>query len=221
MNLSISGAKGLSLMNNSKIVGVCILAGGLARRMGGLDKPLVEISGKTMLAHILSTIQPRTKGPIILNANGDLARYADYKLPIVPDIVPNFAGPLAGILTGLDWMNRYDPKPDFMLSLPGDAPLIPPNLIERLATTAETEQAEIVSVTSNNRTHPVIALWSLNLLEALRHAVINEGIRKIDLWTETKKLLYVDWDISPYDPFYNINRTEDLAYAASILGEKS
>lgn len=213
-------AKALVKMTELYNTGICILAGGLARRMGGKDKPLLEIAGKTMISHILKTIHKQTKGPIVLNVNGDPARFAPYNLPIVEDIVPDFAGPLAGILTGLDWINSHPQKPDYMLSLPGDAPLIPGDLLNKLSTAMIDTKSEIVSVSSNNRTHPVIALWCLSLLEPLRQGVVENDIRKIDLWTENRKIVYVEWDTIPYDPFYNVNRIEDLDYAESILLEK-
>ncbi len=208
-------------MTNKHNIGVCILAGGLARRMDGKTKPLIELAGKPLLSHILETITPQTSGPIILNVNQEPERFTQYDLPLIKDIVPDFAGPLAGIVTGLDWMSKQSPSIDDMLSLPGDAPLIPKDLIERLETAMRETDSEIVSVSSNKRTHPVIALWSTRLLEPLRKAVVDEGVRKIDRWTETRKIMYVNWEIADYDPFYNINRGEDLLGAEKVLLEES
>lgn len=204
-------------MTDQYNVGVCVLAGGQARRMGGKIKPLIEVAEKTILSHILDNIKQQTTGPVVLNVNSASEQFADYDLPLVKDVIPDFAGPLAGILTGLDWMSRQNPKPDYMLSLPGDAPLIPKDLVERLMKAITETSSDIASVSSNNRTHPVIALWSLDLLEDLRTGVVEEHIRKIDLWTGKRKTVYVDWKTDAYDPFYNINRTEDLKGAEDIL----
>ncbi len=204
-------------MANHYDVGVCILAGGQARRMDGKIKPLIEIAEKTILSHILDNIRQQTTGPVVLNVNSAPEQFAGYNLPLVEDVIPDFAGPLAGILTGLDWMSRQSPKPDYMLSLPGDAPLIPEDLVHKLMNSITETNSDVASVSSNNRTHPVIALWSLDLLEDLRTSVVEEHIRKIDRWTGRRKTIYVDWNTDAYDPFYNINRVEDLKGAEDIL----
>ena len=206
-------------MNKLNDIGVCILAGGQARRMMGKDKPLMKIAGKPMLGYVIEILSHQTEGPIIINANGDLNRFVDYDYPVVPDIVPGSAGPLAGILTGLNWMLEQKTVPEFMLSVPADAPLIPKDLIPKLISEAENSNAEIVSVMSNGRTHPVIALWKTNLLAPLKHAILEEDIRKIDKWTATRNIAHVTWETDPYDPFYNVNHPEDLTFAEELLKE--
>src|SRR3989440_307371 len=98
-----------------------VLAGGLARRMGGGDKALIRIGNETILERALARLKPQTSG-IVLNANGDPARFAAFGLPVVADTVPDFAGPLAGILAGLDWAAANQPGSDYIVSVPGDCP---------------------------------------------------------------------------------------------------
>jgi molybdopterin-guanine dinucleotide biosynthesis protein A len=117
-----------SLPNNT--LGL-ILAGGLARRMGGGDKPLTRIGGVTILSRVLERLKPQCSR-VVLNANGDPARFADTGLPVIPDDVPDFAGPLAGILAGLDWAAVHAPEVAYVASVPGDCPFLPRDLVARL-----------------------------------------------------------------------------------------
>ena len=108
-----------------------VLAGGLARRMGGGDKPFTRIGGATILSRVLERIEPQCTR-VVLNANGDPARFADTGLPVIADDVPDFAGPLAGILAGLDWAAAHAPEVAYVASVPGDCPFLPRDLVARL-----------------------------------------------------------------------------------------
>jgi molybdopterin-guanine dinucleotide biosynthesis protein A len=197
------------------IVGV-LLAGGLARRMGGGDKPLRLLAGRPLLDHVIERLRPQVAG-LVLNANGDPARFAVYGLPVVADSIPDFAGPLAGILAGLDWTATHRPDCPIVLSVATDAPFLPTDLVSRMARAMETEQADLACAASGGQSHPVIGLWSVRLREELRRAVVEEGLRKVDIWTARYRLATVEFSDRPIDPFFNANRPEDLERAATLL----
>ena len=197
------------------IVGV-LLAGGLARRMGGGDKPLRLLAGRPLLDHVIDRLRPQVTA-LVLNANGDPARFAAYALPVVADSVPDYAGPLAGVLAGLDWTAENRPDCSWAVSAATDAPFLPSDLVMRLAQAVETEGADMACAASNGQPHPVIGLWPVRLREALRHALVDEGIRKVDVLTARYRLAVVPFSDQPIDPFFNANRPEDLERAAALL----
>ena len=192
-----------------------ILAGGLARRMGGGDKPLLEIGGRSILARVISRASPQCDG-LALNANGDPARFAAFALPVVPDTVLGSAGPLAGILAGLDWLAARGQTDAVMLSLPADTPFIPADLAARLEAARRSSGAELACAASGGHSHPVIGLWPVAMREPLRHALVVEDIRKIDRFSARRTIAEVDWPVTPYDPFFNANAPDDIAAAQSI-----
>ena len=155
---------------------------------------------------------------LALNANGDAARFAAFGLPVVADSVPDFAGPLAGVLAGLDWAAARVPDCTHVASFAGDAPLLPLDLVARLAAALADGRHDLACAASGGRTHPVFGLWPLALREALRRAVVEEGLRKVDLWTARYDLVAVDFAVVPIDPFFNANRPEDLAEAERLVG---
>jgi molybdenum cofactor guanylyltransferase len=195
----------------TKLPGV-ILAGGLARRMGGGDKPMRTIAGKTILHRVIARLGPQCDG-LILNANGDPARFAAFHLPVISDSIADFPGPLAGILAGLDWMAANRPEARWMLSAAGDCPFLPRDLVARLDQARAATNAELAVASSGGQTHPVIGLWSVRLRDELRQALVVEGLRKIDRWTARYSLATVDWPTTPLDPFFNANTVEDIADA--------
>jgi len=194
-----------------KIPGV-LLAGGLARRMGGGDKPMRTIAGRTILDRVIARLAPQCDG-LIINANGDPARFASFGLPVVADGVADFPGPLAGILAALDWVAANRPEVSLVLSTAADCPFLPRDLVARLHAALIAENAELAVAASDGQSHPVIGLWSVSLREQLRHALVVEDIRKIDRWTARYRLATVTWPITPLDPFFNANTAEDIAEA--------
>ncbi|WP_445489401.1 molybdenum cofactor guanylyltransferase MobA [Rhodopseudomonas sp. RCAM05734] len=194
-----------------KIPGV-LLAGGLARRMGGGDKPMREIGGKTILARVIARLAPQCDG-LMLNANGDPARFAAFGLPVIPDSVADFPGPLAGILAALDWTAEHRPDVTHILSAAADCPFLPRDLVARLHATLTAENAQLAVAASDGQSHPVIGLWSVSLRAELRHALVVEDIRKIDRWTARYRLATVTWPVTPLDPFFNANTMDDIAEA--------
>jgi len=197
------------------VVGV-ILAGGQSRRMGGGDKCLRPLGPKTILEHVIDRARPQV-ARLVLNANGDPQRFSAYGLPVVPDSVAGFAGPLAGILAGLDWARAHQPDCPWIASFAGDAPFLPRDLVARLAAAVAREKAELACARSDGRAHPVVGLWPTALADDLRRALVDEDMRKVDAWTARHRLVAVDFATDPVDPFFNANRPEDLAEAERQL----
>ena len=192
-----------------------LLAGGLARRMGGGDKPMRTIGGRTILERVIARLSPQCSG-LILNANGDPARFAGFGLQVVADDVPDFPGPLAGILAALDWTAANRPETEWVLSAAGDCPFLPRDLVTRLHEARARENAQLAMAASGGQSHPVIGLWRVALREELRHALVVEDLRKIDRWTARYPLATVTWPTEPLDPFFNANTVEDIAEAERL-----
>jgi molybdopterin-guanine dinucleotide biosynthesis protein A len=196
-----------------KIAGI-VLAGGQSRRMGGGDKCLRLLAGKPILAHIIERARPQVAA-LALSANGDPARFAEFDLPVVADSIADFAGPLAGVLAGLDWAAASVPSATHVASFAGDAPFLPRDLVARLAA-ALAEGHDLAAAASAGRAHPVFGLWPLARCDDLRRAMAEEGIRKVDQWTARYRLALVDFPAMPVDPFFNANQPEDLAEAEQL-----
>jgi molybdenum cofactor guanylyltransferase len=192
-----------------------ILAGGLARRMGGGDKLRIRIAGVTILGRVLARLSPQCRR-LVINANGDPARFGDTALPVVADSVPDFAGPLAGILAGLDFAAADAPGCEWIVSVPGDCPFLPANLVERLHETREASAAALACAQSGQWRHPVVGLWPVALREDLRQALAGEGLHKIELWTGRHGVAIAGWPDTPVDPFFNVNTPDDAARAEAI-----
>jgi molybdopterin-guanine dinucleotide biosynthesis protein A len=195
-----------------------LLAGGQSRRMGGGDKCLMELGGQTLLRRLIATAAPQV-GPLVLNTNSDPALFRDYGLPIAPDVVDGYAGPLAGVLTGLEWAAANAPHCDWVASFASDAPFAPTDLVSRMRTAIERENSDMACASSAGRDHPVFALWPVRLAAELRAAVVTEGVRKVDTWTARYTLARAEFGTAGGDPFFNINRPEDLAAAEVLLAD--
>jgi len=197
------------------IVGV-LLAGGRSRRMGGGDKCLRDLGGETILARIVARVRPQVDD-LILNANGDPARFAEFGLPVVPDVVAGHAGPLAGVLTGMTWAAEHRPDAGWIATLPTDAPFLPADLVARLVEAVAAAGADMACAASGGRDHPVVGLWPVRLRAELADAMIEEDIRKVDVWTGRYRLARAEFASAPVDPFFNTNRPDDLDEAARLL----
>jgi molybdopterin-guanine dinucleotide biosynthesis protein A len=193
-----------------------ILAGGLARRMGGGDKARIRVGHATILQRVLARLAPQCSR-LVINANGDPARFADSGLPVVPDSVPDFAGPLAGILAGLDWAAANEPAAEWIASAPGDCPFLPQDLVTRLHESRLAAGTPLACARSGEWRHPVIGLWPVTLREDLRRALVAEGLHKIELWTARHGIAIADWPNAPVDPFFNVNTPDDAARAEAIV----
>ncbi|MBM3561756.1 MAG: molybdenum cofactor guanylyltransferase MobA [Alphaproteobacteria bacterium] len=195
-----------------------ILAGGLSRRMGGGDKPLLEIKGRPILQHVIDRLKPQCAA-LAINANGDPARFSAFGMPVIADSVEGFAGPLAGILAGMDFAAARGAAD--VLSAPGDTPFLPADLLSRLQAARGRSGARIAVAASNGRTHHAVALWPVALRDELRRALVEEGERKVSTFISRFANVAVDWPVEPYDQFFNVNRREDLASAVAIAKERS
>ena len=198
-----------------KVVGL-LLAGGQSRRMGGGDKALRMLGGTTLLERVIERLRPQVDA-LLLNANGDPSRFARFALPVVPDSIPGFAGPLAGVLAGLDWAAAQGPDYPYIVSVATDAPFLPDDLVMRLTNGLMEAGADLACAASGGRVHPVFGLWPVRLREDLRRAMVEEEIHKVDLWTGRHRLMTVPFPDTPVDPFFNANRPEDFDDAAALL----
>ncbi len=194
-----------------------ILAGGLARRMGGGDKPMRKIAGRTILERVIARLAPQCDG-LIINANGDPTRFAAAGLPVVADDVPDFAGPLAGVLAALDWTAAHRPEIAWVVSAAADSPFLPRDLVTRLHDARVGAGVPLACAESGGQAHPVNALWPVSLRQDLRRALIVEELRKIDRWTARHGVASTSWSAEPVDPFFNANRPEDLVEAERLIG---
>jgi molybdopterin-guanine dinucleotide biosynthesis protein A len=197
------------------IAGV-LLAGGQSRRMGGGDKCLLALGSRPILAHVIERARPQVAA-LVLNANGDATRFRAFGLPVVPDGVPGFAGPLAGVLAGLDWAAGALPGAKYLASFATDAPFFPRDLVPRLMAALGDGRFQLATAASQGRAHPVFGLWPLSIREALRRALTQEGLRKVDVFTARYTLATVDFPVGDIDPFFNTNHPDDLEAARLLV----
>jgi len=198
-------------------VGV-LLAGGRSRRMGGGDKCLRPLAGRPLLQHAVARAAPQVDR-LVINANGDSARFAAFGLPVIADMVGGFAGPLAGVLTGLCWAHENAPACSHVATFATDVPFFPTDLVERLEA-AVAAGADMACAESGGRTQPVFGLWPVRLRDALRHALMAERIAKVECWTARFACAHVRYETEPIDPFFNINTPDDLAAAEAMVPER-
>ena len=205
-----------------KIAGV-ILAGGLARRMGGGDKALMELGGETLLARVIARLQPQV-GEIVLNANGDPGRFAEFGLPVVADTVAGFAGPLAGILAGMRWAAARGHT--HVASAAGDTPFFPADLVARLSQAAQSGGQPIALAATNDpkrglSEHPTFGLWPVGLADDLEESLTVGNMRKIIVGTSRHGCARAVFDEAAEYPFVNVNTPEDMVEAERILKEQA
>jgi molybdopterin-guanine dinucleotide biosynthesis protein A len=203
-------------MSDAQLPGL-VLAGGLSRRMGGGDKCLRPFAGATILDRIVARLRPQVSS-IAINANGDAARFARFGLPVLADTVEGFAGPLAGILAGMRWAAAAQPAATHMLSVASDAPFFPVDLAARLLSGASAAGTPLACAASAGQAHPVFGLWPVALADDLERAMREEGLRKVDAWTSRHGCAEVEFPFAgDVDPFFNVNRPDDLAAAEALL----
>jgi molybdopterin-guanine dinucleotide biosynthesis protein A len=203
------------------ITGV-LLAGGRSRRMGGGDKGLLELAGRPMLGHVASRLAPQV-GSIIINANGDPARFAAFGLPVVADTVGGFAGPLAGVLAGIRWSVAHTPAARWIVTAAGDAPLLPADLVAKFVSAVADDPGAIALAQSRGELHPVIGLWPVALADDLE-AQLGAGVRKVLDWTNRHGTVPVPFPPArmcgiDIDPFFNANTPQELDQLRAMLGK--
>ena len=198
----------------TKPLGV-LLAGGLARRMGGGDKPLRLLAGRPILDHVIERFQSQCC-MLVLNANGDPGRFSAYDMPVIADTVPDYAGPLAGVLAAMDYCSAHRPDVTDIVSVATASPFLPSDLVVRLQQARAEGRTPLACAQSGDRTQPPFGLWPVSLRDDLRQALLVEELRKIDLWTARHGIATAIWPQTPYDPFFNANRPDDLDEAEHI-----
>jgi molybdenum cofactor guanylyltransferase len=186
-----------------------VLAGGQGRRMGMVDKGLVELDGKPLVAHVLARLAPQV-GALIVNANRNAGRYAALGYPVVGDAIGGFAGPLAGLHAGLSAAAT-----PFIATTPCDSPFLPADLVARLAGAFGQGALDIAVARTFEQPHPVFALVRRDVLSHLAR-FLEQGGRKIDAWYASLRLAEVAFD-DEADAFRNINTPEELA-ASAVAG---
>lgn len=194
-------------------VGV-LLAGGRSRRMGGGDKCLLPLAGRPLLAHVVARAAPQVS-LLAINANGDPARFARWRLPVVRDGVAGRPGPLAGVLAGMEWAAAHAPGATHVATFAADTPFLPRDTVARLAR-ALGPGRPLACAASGGRAHPVFGLWAVALRADLRRALEDEGVRKVDAWTARHGVARVDFPSADGDPFFNVNTPDDLARAEEL-----
>ena len=203
----------------SDVVGV-LLAGGQSRRMGGRDKSLMMLAGKTMIAHVIDRLSAQVRR-IVINANAPARTFAEFGLPVVADSIAGYAGPLAGVLAGMRWSIGHAPDARFIATAATDTPFFPTDFVARLQTVAGDDTVALAA--SNGRLHPVFGLWPVALADDLETWLGDGDNRKVLAWVDRHSLARVDF--APLnggiDPFFNANTPEELAQAEAIAAEMS
>ncbi len=209
-------------MSGQRSVTGVILAGGQSRRMGGGDKGLLELNGKPMLQHVIDRLRPQV-GSIAINANGDPGRFAQFGLPVIPDTVAGFVGPLAGVLAGMRWSAAHAPEARWIVTAAGDAPLLPTDLVARLVAAAAERADAIALAQSHGELHPVIGLWPVALADDLEEQLAR-GVRKVLHWTDRHGTVPVPFPAAriggaEIDPFFNANTPQELEQLRAMVAK--
>jgi len=194
-------------------IAVIIMIGGKSRRLGGGIKSLIKINNKKIFDIILERIKPQID-KIIVNSNIEDTEILKYKFPIIKDVKQGYLGPLAGIHAGMQWLNKNKPEVDWLLTLPGDTPFIPLNLVSCFEEKIN-QDSKIILAKSNDKIHPIIGAWHTSLLTSLNEH-LESGTRKILEWAKNHPLEFLEFNEKSYDPFFNINTQIDINKAEDI-----
>lgn len=200
-------------IESSQIVGV-ILAGGLARRMGGGDKSMLRIGGRRILDYVVESACAQLE-TVIINANGDPQRFTEFNLPVQADIVPDFAGPLAGVVSAMAWVKQNQPSATHIITLAADTPFFPSDYVSRMLDLMQLKGQRLACASYQGRTQPVFGLWPVNLFDDLYKALVEDDMRKVDRFTAPYGVADVPFDELTIHPFFNVNTPQDIA-----LGEQ-
>ncbi|MFL5201999.1 MAG: molybdenum cofactor guanylyltransferase MobA [Microvirga sp.] len=195
-----------------------ILAGGLSRRMGGGNKSLLVFEGLTLLEHVARRLAPQCES-VIINANSTLPRFKNMPFPVVPDSIAGSLGPLAGILTALEWTATHRPGIEWIASIPGDTPFIPLDLVPQLHEARHEARRPLACASSGSQVHFAVGLWPVSLRQDLRQALLENGMRSVSDWAGLHGYAEASWPVEPVDPFFNINTPDDWA-EAKVLAQR-
>ena len=200
-------------MSEDNILGA-ILAGGQSKRMGK-DKLFLELNNKKLIEHTIDKVKKYLKTVIIIT-NQDNEFFSKNNLTTVKDCVEGQLGPLVGILTAMKWAKENLNKCSWIATFPCDTPFFPESIIKSFIEESEKKESLILCASSHGRKHNIFGLWSLDLYEKLKNDLINKKIRKVQDWTEKNKIKNLELKFIDYDPFFNINTEEDLAFAKKL-----
>jgi molybdenum cofactor guanylyltransferase len=195
-----------------------ILAGGLSRRMGGGNKSLLVFEGLTLLEHVAQRLAPQCES-LIINANSEFPSFENLPFPVVPDLVGGSLGPLAGILTALEWTATHRPGIEWIASIPGDTPFIPLDLVPQLHEARHEAERPLACASSGSQVHFAVGLWPVSLRQDLRQALLENGMRSVSDWAGLHGYAEASWPVEPVDPFFNINTPDDWA-EAKVLAQR-
>ena len=202
------------MINYNNDLCAVILTGGRSSRMGGGIKSLKKFNNKYIFDRIFENLQTQVD-KVIINSNDTENLFVKYNVEVIKDSLEGFLGPLAGIHASFEWLNKNAPYINWLVTVPGDTPFIPKNLVKKLLDKVKNTNHKIVLAQSNGKTHPIIGIWHSNLFESLKNS-LNSGNRKIMNWASQNSLGYEEFTNSKYDPFFNINCKEDLIEAKEI-----
>ena len=207
-------------MNGPETIIGIVLAGGRSRRMGGGDKCLLPLAGRPLLAHVIERLKPQFS-ELIVNANGDPARFSGFGLPVVADRLGDHAGPLAGIQSGLEWTRANRPKCRYVTTAASDTPFLPADLVSRCRAAIDEDNPQLVVARTEDGLHPTFGLWPVSLASHLAES-IRAGDRKVSDWVRSRRAKEVMFQAieaanRKIDPFFNINRPDDLDAAEAFL----
>lgn len=208
---------------HDEVTGV-LLAGGRSSRMGGREKALLDLAGQPMLLHVLARLRPQV-GRIVINANGDPARFAGYCLPVVADAVGGYAGPLAGLSAGMAWAAAETPEARYVATAPADSPFLPTDLVVRLLAAVRAANAACAIAASGGERHPVAGVWNLDLAPALARSLA-DGVRALHRFADAQGCAVVDFAPQTIggahvDPFFNVNTPADLEKARALAAAEA
>lgn len=204
----------------SVVVAGTILAGGLSRRMGGGDKSLRHVAGTDMLTRVIERLRPQVT-TMVLNANGDPARFAATGLPVVADPIDGFAGPLAGVLAGMNWASTHEDRPSHIVTVASDTPFFPRDLVDRFLDANEGANDRILLAASGGNRQPVFGLWPLALRDDLATFMAGTDTFKVLAYVRRHDHRIADFPLleirgKPVDPFFNANTPDDIEIAEEI-----
>ena len=194
-----------------KIIGA-IIAGGQSSRMAGQEKAFLRLGGKVILFHVIDRFGPQVD-QLVINANGDLKRFSEFGLKIVPDVMKQLTTPLAGLQAALSFARIAEA--DVLVTVPSDTPFLPSDLVARLKEKMITSGAAIAS--SGEQEHYIIGAWNTKLLDDLERAIAKKELFRVKDWVQRVSAQKVEWLVEPYDPFFNVNTPEDLRIAERIV----
>ncbi len=194
-----------------KIIGA-IIAGGHSHRMGGREKAFLELNGKSVVTHVIEHLEPQVD-QLVINANGDLRRFARFDLKIVPDVLTRLTTPLAGLHATLTFARGA--KADVLVTVPSDTPFLPPDLVVGLMEKIPSGGAVIAS--SGGQEHYIVGAWKMELLDDLERAIAKDNLFRVKDWAARVSAQKVEWPVEPHDPFFNVNTPEDLRIAEQIV----